>query len=597
MAEPDAAYAALLQTIKPRGRFADLLHAAAASDDEPDDGSAGEESDSEQGNSADEEADADSVDINAELESGDDDADGASALGSESEPSDLEEPELATDESESYSESEAEEEPAPQTAVRAEDESEGQLRNANLREHFGIEFDDKGASRFEKLLAAAQKDPKAKQLPAIELESPSFGTAIVVPGFGAFTKNVDVARRVACKQLRPNLRWWTRKDEGAAKPEGEHLDLTPLQAELFGYLDAYKDVVLPQWTFETATEIREAYVLHALNHALKARAIVQKNDERVKAAAAAGREVEARDQGFTRPRVLIVVPYRFCALKIVQLMIRLLIDPSGNKVERSVKSQNRFFEEYGVDADEPDEENEHLRQQFDGNADDCFRVGITLNKSSLNLYTKLNFSDIIIASPLGLRLVIGTDEKKTKEDFDFLSSIELLVFDQVVCVCRCMPCSSVPDGLAADAELVARAAHYGVHESHSQGAARGGHWADPALEPGGLGQVLPPDRARQHTPGARVRRPPRAPVPQRLWQGSLRAADRRPVTRAGDTEQAGRGRHLPRGEERAAGVPTLCGGQSGRAEPGAAGVLPGGAAAQAGRRPSQAHHDIRPQLL
>ena len=56
---------------------------------------------------------------------------------------------------------------------------------------------------------------------------------------------------------------------------------------------------------------------------------------------------------------------------------------------------------------------------------------ITLNKSSLNLYTKLNFSDIIIASPLGLRLVIGTDEKKTKEDFDFLSSIEMLIFDQV----------------------------------------------------------------------------------------------------------------------------------------------------------------------
>lgn len=39
-------------------------------------------------------------------------------------------------------------------------------------------------------------------------------------------------------------------------------------------------------------------------------------------------------------------------------------------------------------------------------------------------------SDIIVASPLGLRLIIGA-EGETNRDYDFLSSIEVLILDQV----------------------------------------------------------------------------------------------------------------------------------------------------------------------
>lgn len=66
---------------------------------------------------------------------------------------------------------------------------------------------------------------------------------------------------------------------------------------------------------------------------------------------------------------------------------------------------------------------------FRGKTDDCFRIGIKLTKKSLRLYSAFYESDIIIASPLGLRTIIGVDGD-AKRDFDFLSSISLCVMDQ-----------------------------------------------------------------------------------------------------------------------------------------------------------------------
>ena len=45
------------------------------------------------------------------------------------------------------------------------------------------------------------------------------------------------------------------------------------------------------------------------------------------------------------------------------------------------------------------------------------------------LYADFYASDIIIASPLGLRELIGT-EGEEQRDYDFLASIEILIMDQ-----------------------------------------------------------------------------------------------------------------------------------------------------------------------
>jgi U3 small nucleolar RNA-associated protein 25 len=69
------------------------------------------------------------------------------------------------------------------------------------------------------------------------------------------------------------------------------------------------------------------------------------------------------------------------------------------------------------------------RQAFAGNIDDDFKVGISINgRKSVKLFADFYSADILVASPLGLRRLVGGEGDKKRET-DFLSSIEVLVLD------------------------------------------------------------------------------------------------------------------------------------------------------------------------
>lgn len=140
-------------------------------------------------------------------------------------------------------------------------------------------------------------------------------------------------------------------------------------------------------------------------------------------------EDKFRDQGFTRPSVLILLPFRNSAFKVVNHILSLVPSEYG----RQIQFRKRFEQEFGASEDEEDQDLLHkpedYRDTFAGNLDDSFRMGLAFGKKSVRLFTDFYQSDIIVASPLGLRTIVGVEGDK-KRDFGFLSSIEVCVIDQ-----------------------------------------------------------------------------------------------------------------------------------------------------------------------
>uniref|UniRef100_A0A182PLN0 U3 small nucleolar RNA-associated protein 25 homolog n=1 Tax=Anopheles epiroticus TaxID=199890 RepID=A0A182PLN0_9DIPT len=224
--------------------------------------------------------------------------------------------------------------------------------------------------------------------------------------------------------------------------------LDALQRDVFTILNGYQDLHFAQRSFENADRLRYVYCLHTLNHVLKAASKVQQHTIKLAAKQKpvtkedafrrrqvkknmipATVELEYRDQGFVRPKVLIVVPFRESALQCVTMLKRLF----AGENDKGVLNWNRFTEEYGGGSSlhfpRRNPKPADYERTFAGNIDDNFRLGIAFNRSTMKLYAKYYGSDVMIASPLALRLAIGAKGERDR-DYDFLASIELLIIDQ-----------------------------------------------------------------------------------------------------------------------------------------------------------------------
>jgi hypothetical protein len=197
----------------------------------------------------------------------------------------------------------------------------------------------------------------------------------------------------------------------------EHQNFTPLQFSLWKPLSSYRDIVFNLRTFDNARELRTISALHVANHLLKARKLVTGHDRLIKEALMKAEESkrekvlrkdalkqakkkqtkdtllheyesggaaishldsttsaepvvtvpEFRDQGFSCPRVLILLPHRNSALLFVRSLLRLLTDGG----ERQVANRRRFFTEFSETTEgdidgEDDEDKDTLPTERDG---------------------------------------------------------------------------------------------------------------------------------------------------------------------------------------------------------------------------------------
>lgn len=191
----------------------------------------------------------------------------------------------------------------------------------------------------------------------------------------------------------------------------------------------------------------DAYIMHALNHVYHTRELVTKNDSKLtKHQESMNEDIISGDnfldQGFTRPKVLFLLPFASIAFRVVKRLIQLT--PLSKK--DNVEHIDRFNKEFGPgdveDEDEDEDEKNDVSSKsqkpakpvefqmlLGGNTNDHFMVGIKFTKRSLKLYSDFYSSDIIVASPLGLITRIGEAEVDKEKDVDYLSSIELLIID------------------------------------------------------------------------------------------------------------------------------------------------------------------------
>lgn len=201
-------------------------------------------------------------------------------------------------------------------------------------------------------------------------------------------------------------------------------ELTDLQKELAAPMFSYKDVFYPNRTYDDEEQLQALYSMHILNHIYKTRDRVLKNNAKLSAAGDDSMDVEYRDQGFTRPKALVLLPTRNAAWKFINKM---------NEVSglSQVENRKRFKDAFYDEGTPPQNKPEDFRKFFAGNIDDMFCLGIKFTRQATKLYSSFYNSDLIVASPLGLKLVIGHEKDKSKkQDYDFLSSIEVLLLDQ-----------------------------------------------------------------------------------------------------------------------------------------------------------------------
>ncbi|EDO07018.2 uncharacterized protein BBOV_IV006620 [Babesia bovis T2Bo] len=181
---------------------------------------------------------------------------------------------------------------------------------------------------------------------------------------------------------------------------------------LFHCLNSYVDIHYAGCKVGDLASVRFLYALHTANHIYKSLSST----------------VEQSD-GFTRPRVLYLCGLKCMAADFINHLITLF---TANKEDPRF---DKFMEEYYLPDDEASaQESSFLKtkksfdfvETFSGNQEDAFKMGLQYQAGKLRLYTPFYSSDIIVASPLGLKILIQEDE-----DYDYLSSIEVILIDRL----------------------------------------------------------------------------------------------------------------------------------------------------------------------
>jgi U3 small nucleolar RNA-associated protein 25 len=164
------------------------------------------------------------------------------------------------------------------------------------------------------------------------------------------------------------------------------------------YLFAYLDILIGARNVENADNLRSLTAIHVVNHVLKTRGRVLKHNALLSPQKDENGAMY-RDQGFTRPKILFVLPTRSACAKVVDSIVSICRPEQQENLKRF---EENFYSENGVPEGRPKD----FKELFEGNDDDMFRLGIKFTRKTIKFFAPFYNSDIIIGSPLGLRRAI-----------------------------------------------------------------------------------------------------------------------------------------------------------------------------------------------
>lgn len=141
---------------------------------------------------------------------------------------------------------------------------------------------------------------------------------------------------------------------------------------------------------------------------------VLKNNEKLSSSSEGVQESESStllDQGFVRPSILILLPFRSSAKHWVTALLQQI--PS-----HQVENKGRFLSDFSIPSGAEEKllsappgtyPADHVAN-MSGNIDDHFRLGMKVTRKSIKMFADFYSSDVILASPLGLRELIEKEK-------------------------------------------------------------------------------------------------------------------------------------------------------------------------------------------
>ncbi|ORY11121.1 hypothetical protein BCR34DRAFT_601573 [Clohesyomyces aquaticus] len=211
-----------------------------------------------------------------------------------------------------------------------------------------------------------------------------------------------------------------RLETNAQSMIGQFTDLEPA---IVPAIFDYQDLLFCGRTVQNAPRLRHITCLHALNHIFKTRDRVIKNNAKLSHSPESA-DLELRDQGFARPKVLFLLETKQACVRVIESVTQLCnFEQQENK--------KRFLDSFSLPSDKfSDDKPSDFRELFEGNDENEFRLGLKFTRKTLKFFAKFYNSDIILSSPLGLRRAIEANGDPKKTDYDFLSSVEMVIHDQ-----------------------------------------------------------------------------------------------------------------------------------------------------------------------